>query len=262
MILDRTRCVVAGEPDAGAMEWDALSIVLQATPYGEGDALALVLTAEHGLYRGLVRGGSSRRHRSVWDIGNILQARWIARTSEQLGSLSGELVEAPMARLLDDPLRLAAVPAACALAAGALAERVAVHDTYNALLLLLARLVNGDAPIAAYVLWELALLRDLGFGLDLDRCAVSGAREGLAFVSPRTGRAVAEDAAGTWGTRLFPLPRFLVDGDDRGASLDDLLAGLRLTGHFLSRDAFGQRHQAVPSARTRLLDMLASGLPQ
>ena len=243
------------------MEWDGLSIVVQTTPYGEGDALAHLLTAEHGLYRGLVRGGSSRRHRSVWDVGNILQARWTARTSEQLGSLSGELVHAPMARLLDDALLLAAVPAACATAAGALAERVVVHDAYDALLLLLARLVNGDAPMAAFVRWELALLRDLGFGLDLERCAVTGAREGLAFVSPRSGRAVAGDAAGAWETRLLPLPRFLVGGEDGEASPDDLLAGLRLTGHFLSRDAFGQRHRAVPGARTRLLDMLASGLP-
>ena len=244
------------------MEWDALSIVVHRTSYGEGDALALVLTAEHGLYRGLVRGGSSRRNRSVWEIGNILQARWVARTSEQLGSLAGELIEAPMTRLLDDALRLAAVPAACALAAGALAERVVVQDAYDALLLLLARLVNGDAPMAAFVRWELALLRDLGFGLDLDRCAVTGAREGLAFVSPRTGRAVAEDASSGWETRLLPLPRFLIYGEDQDASLEDLLAGLRLTGHFLSRDAFGQRHQAVPGARTRLLDMLASGLPK
>ena len=243
------------------MEWDALSIVVQTAPYGEGDALVLLLTAEHGLYRGLVRGGSSRRHRSVWDVGNILQARWSARTSEQLGSLSGELVDAPMTRLLDDALLLAAVPAACATAAGALAERVVVADAYDALLLLLARLVNGDAPMAAFVRWELALLRDLGFGLDLERCAVTGAREGLTFVSPRSGRAVAADVAGAWEARLLSLPRFLVDGEDRDASLDDLLAGLRLTGHFLSRDAFGQRHQAVPGARTRLLDMLASGLP-
>ncbi len=246
---------------AASVEWDALSIVLQAVPHGEGDALALLLTAEHGLYRGLVRGGSSRRHRSVWDTGNIVQVRWVARTSEQLGSFSGELVDAPMTRLLDAAVLLAAVPAACATAAGALAERVAVQDAYDALLLLLARLVNGVAPLAAFVRWELALLRDLGFGLDLDRCAVTGDREGLAFVSPRTGRAVSAAAAGAWEARLLPLPRFLLEGEDGDATRDDLLAGLRLTGHFLSRDAFGQRHQAVPGARTRLLDMLASGLP-
>lgn len=244
------------------MEWESLSIVLQATPYGEGDALAVLLTAEHGLYRGLVRGGAARRQRSVWDVGNILQARWVGRTSEHLGGFSGELIDAPMTRLLDDALLLAAVPAACATAAGALAERVVVQDAYSALLLLLAHLVNGDAPIAAFVRWELALLRDLGFGLDLERCAVTGRSEALTFVSPRTGRAVSETAAGAWEARLLPLPRFLVDGDDRAAPIDDLLAGLRLTGHFLSRDAFGQRHQAVPSARTRLLDMLASGLPK
>ena len=244
------------------MEWEATAIVVQTTPYGEGDALVFLLTAEHGLHRGLVRGGSSRRHRSTWDVGNLLQARWVGRTSEHLGSFSGELIDAPMTRLLDDALLLAAVPAACATAAGALAERVVVQDAYRALLLLLAHLVNGDVPMAAFVRWELALLRDLGFGLDLERCAVTGRTDGLAYVSPRTGRAVVEDAAGGWGARLLPLPRFLAGGADCDASLEDLLAGFGLTGHFLSRDAFGQRHQAVPAARTRLLDMLASGLPE
>ena len=243
------------------MEWTALAIVLQVTPFGEGDAVALLLTAEHGAHRGLVRGGGARRHRSVWDVGNVVQATWTGRSSEQLGRFAGELVDAPMTRLLDNALLLAAVPAACVTAAGALAESIVVSDAYDALLLFLARLVNGDAPLAAFVRWELALLRDLGFGLDLEKCAVTGSREGLGFVSPRTGRAVAVVAAGQWAERLLPLPRFLTDGDDHGARMGDVLAGLRLTGHFLSRDAFGQRHRAVPDARTRLLDMLALRLP-
>ncbi len=242
------------------MEWSALAIVLQTTPFGEGDTIAFLLTAEHGPRRGLVRGGAARRNRSVWDVGNIVQTTWSGRSSEQLGRFAGELVDAPMARLLDDALLLAAIPAACVTAAGALAEHVVVSDAYDALLLFLARLVNGDAPLAAFVRWEVALLRDLGFGLDMERCALTGSREGLGYVSPRTGRAVAEGAATQWAERLLRLPRFLVDGDDRVATIADVLAGLRLTGHFLSRDAFGQRHQALPDARTRLVDMLASRL--
>ena len=243
------------------MEWEAPAIVLQATPLGEGDAVVALLTSEHGCYRGLVRGGSSRRHRSAWDVGNIVQARWLARNSEQLGRFTGELLEAPVTRLLDDPVLLATVSAACATAAGALAERVMASETFAALLLLLARLVNGDAPFVAFVRWELALLRELGFGLDFERCAITGGNTDLAFVSPRTGRAVAASAAGLWKTRLLPLPRFMLDEVDAGVTRDELLAGLRLTGHFLSRDAFGQRHLAVPAARTRLMDMLASGMP-
>ena len=243
------------------MDWDAPSIVLQATPYGEGDALVLLLTSEHGCFRGLVRGGSSRRHRSVWDVGNIVQARWVARTSEHLGSVSGELLEAPVTRLLDDPLLLATVASACAIAAGAMAERVVARETFAALLLLLARLVNGDAPFVAYVRWEVALLRELGFGLDFESCAITGGSKDLAFVSPRTGGAGARSAAGAWESRLLALRPFLLAADDPDATLGELLAGLRLTGHFLSRDAFGQRHQAMPQARARLVDMLASGMP-
>lgn len=243
------------------MEWNATAIVLQVTPYGEGDAVVLLLTSEHGCYRGLVRGGASRRHRPTWDMGNIVQARWSARQSEQLGSVTGEVLGAPVTRLLDNPLLLATVLAACSTAAGALAERMVASETYAALLLLLARLVNGDAPFVTFVRWEVALLRELGFGLDLERCAITGESRDLAFVSPRTGRAVTAAAAGSWETRLLALPRFLLDPDDAEATSEELLAGLRLTGHFLSRDAFGQRHQALPQARTRFVDMLASGMP-
>ena len=250
-----------GRLTLGQVQWDAPGVVLQATPYGEGDAVVLLLTSEHGCYRGLVRGGSSRRQRSAWDIGNIVQARWAARTSEQLGTFTGELLDAPLTRVLDSPLLLATVLAACATAAGALPERVMANETYTALVLLLARLVNGDPPFVALVRWELALLRELGFGLDLTRCAITGAEGELAFVSPRSGRAVAATAAGSWESRLLPLPRFLVDEEQNDATRDDLLAGLRLTGHFLSRDAFGQRHQAMPSARARLVDMMVSGVP-
>jgi DNA repair protein RecO (recombination protein O) len=242
------------------VEWAGPAIVLRATPFGEGDALVLLLTATHGAHRGLVRGGAARRNRHVWDTGNVVDAHWTGRLDTDLGRFSGELVEAPGARLLDDPLRLAAIPAATATAADALPERVPVPDSYDALLLLLARLVTDDAPLAAFIRWELALLRDLGFGLDLTRCAVTGATDNLAHVSPRTGRAVASDAAGTWTERLLPLPPFLATGADDAATLPDLLAGLHLTGHFLARDAFGQRHRPLPDARNRLHDLISARL--
>lgn len=244
------------------MEWLAAGIVLQSISHGEGDAVVLAFTADHGAHRGLVRGGHARRNRAAWEVGNILDLRWVARTSEQLGSLSGEVVSAPASMLLDDERALAMLAAAAATAAGALPERVPAREAFDAFLLLLARLVNREAPLAAFVRWEVALLGDLGFGLDLGRCAVSGRTDTLRFVSPRTGRAVAESAAAPWEQRLLPLPGFLAgDVDDAEASIPDLLAGLRLTGHFLARDAFGQRHQDLPGARARLLALLrgASG---
>ena len=179
------------------------------TPYGEGDAL---VSPPDRRARAVSRPGARRLGAAV-PFRSGTRATSCRRDGSRAPAISsagfsGELIDAPMTRLLDDSaILLATVPAACATAAGALAERVVVPPTRtSALLLLLARLVNGEAPLAAFVRWELALLRDLGFGLDLDRCArVTGASRGAGtFVSPRTGRAVSD--AGAWhlgGDRLL-----------------------------------------------------------
>ncbi len=243
------------------MEWEAPAIVLAASPFGEGGAVAHVLTEEHGAYRGLVRGGSARANVATWQTGNLVSARWFARLAEQLGTLSAELVHPSSARLLQFALPLALLSSACAVADGALAEREPCRQVFGGLtrLLTLLSLDPGEgarAGPAALIRWEMLLLTDLGFGLDLSACAVSGEIGTLAFVSPRTGKAVSDEAAGVWRDRLLPLPRFLLDETDPG----DATAwrdGLRLTGHFLARDAFGQRHRPLPQARGRLYDMMA-----
>ncbi|GAN77587.1 DNA repair protein RecO [Acidisphaera rubrifaciens] len=235
------------------MDWEAPAIVLDARPYGEGDAVATVFTAEHGAHRGLARGAQSRARAATWQPGNLIQARWVARLADQLGSLSGELVHAAAALAMDDALRLAILSAACAVTAGALPEREAHPRVFDALLHLIAHLPGAEDAPGAYVRWELLLLADLGYGLDLSRCAVTGAAEGLAFVSPRTGRAVAEAAAGVWRERLLPLPGFL-RGNGPPSDAAAWRDGLRLTGHFLARDAFGSRHLPLPNARLLLYD--------
>jgi DNA repair protein RecO (recombination protein O) len=235
------------------MEWEAPAIVLDARPYGEGDAVATVLTTAHGAHRGLARGAQSRARAAMWQAGNLIEARWVARLADQLGSLTGELVHASAALAMADPLHLAVLSAACAVAAGALPEREPHPRVFDALLHLIAHLpAAGDLP-AAYVRWEMLLLGDLGYGLDLSACAVSGATQGLAFVSPRTGRAVAEAAAGVWRERLLPLPAFLLGGG-AGGDAPAWRDGMRLTGHFLARDAFGQQHRPLPQARAMLYD--------
>ncbi len=232
------------------MEWSAPGIILSATPYGEGDALAAIFTEDHGVTRGLVRGGLSRARAGIWQAGNLVEARWVARLAEQLGSYTGELVHAGAALAMQDPLDLAVLSASCAVAEGALPEREPQPRVFRGLLHLIVHL-----GVAGLVEWELGLLSDLGFGLDLSRCAVTGAPDGLAFVSPKTGRAVSEAAAGAWRERLLPLPAFLVGGSaPAGADLRD---GLRLTGHFLARDAFGARHRPVPASRVMLYDRMS-----
>ena len=244
------------------MEWNAPGVIVAAAPYGEGDALASIFTEEHGVHKGLARGGLSRARISTWQVGNLVEARWVARLSDQLGSYAAELVHPAAAMAMQDALSLAILQAACALAEGALPEREPHGRVFGGLLHLIAHLQPGTASLEEYVRWELELLGDLGFGLDLAACAVTGAREGLAFVSPRTGRAVSGEAAGLWRQRLMPLPAFLTT--DVPACMEALCEGLRLTGHFLSRDAFGARHKPLPSARLMLYDravLLAAAEP-
>ena len=237
------------------MEWQASAIVLAARAYGEGDALATVLTAEHGAHRGLARGGASRRGAGVWQPGNLLDVRWLARLEDQLGAFTGELVHPAAALAMDDPLALAVLSSACAVAEGALIEREPHPQVFSGLLHLIARLSAGPAVLTDLIAWELALLRDLGYGLDLRSCAVTGAVEGLAWVSPRTGHAVSEAAAGPWKDRLLPLPSLLQGGEADPAGW---ASGLALTEHFLARDAFGIQHKQIPAARTRLADRVAA----
>ena len=236
------------------MEWQAPAIVLAASPYGEGDALASVLTEEHGAHRGLARGGAARAHAGAWQPGNLLQVRWVARLSDQLGSFTGELVHPGAALAMDDPLALAVLSSACAVADGALTEREPHPRVFAGLLRLITRLSTGPAVLGELVQWELALLAELGYGLNLDSCALTGAVDGLAWVSPRTGRAVSDVAAAPWQGRLLPLPGFLRGGEPDAAGW---AAGLALTGHFLARDAFGSQHRGLPAARTRLADRVA-----
>ena len=238
------------------MDWDAPAIVLDARPYGEGDAVASVMTEAHGLHRGLARGGASRAGAAIWQTGNLVQVRWVARLAEQLGSFSAELVHPAAALAMDDPLALAMLTAACAVAEGALPEREPQPRVFHGLLRFIAQLAEGPPLLADLVRWEAALLADLGYGLDLSVCAVTGDTVGLAYVSPRTGRAVTAAAAGTWTDRLLKLPGFLAGGNTSVAA--DWRDGLTLTGHFLARDAFGHHHRPLPAARRMLYDRVVA----
>lgn len=238
------------------MDWDAPAIILATRPFGEGDAIATVMTEEHGLHRGLARGGASRAQAGLWLPGNLAQVRWVARLSDQLGSFSGEMIHPAAAHVLDDPLALAMLTAACAVAEGVLPEREPHRRAFHGLVHLIAHIPRGATMLTEFVHWEALLLSELGYGLDLTSCAVTGAVSGLAFVSPRTGRAVTEEAAGVWKGRLLRLPGFLTGA--KVADAADWRDGLALTGHFLARDAFGHHHRPLPQARAMLYDRVAA----
>jgi len=240
------------------MEWEAPAIILDARPYGEADALASVMTEEHGAHRGLARGAQSRGKAALWQQGNLVQVRWVGRLSDQLGSFSAELIHPAAALVLDDALALAMLTACCAVAEGALPEREAHPAVFDGLLHLLARLPQGAAQLGELIRWEAVLLRDLGYGLDLSCCAVTGSTGNLAYVSPRSGHAVSEEGAGLWKERLLPLPALLRDGNGEPGDPAQWTDGLRLTGHFLARDVFGLRHKPLPAARMALYDRVAA----
>lgn len=232
------------------MEWQDEGVVLSARPHGETDAILSALTFEHGRHVGLVKGGVGRRARPLLQPGNRLELTWKARLTEHLGHFSAEPLQAFGNRLLDDPLRLAALASATALVDEGLAEREPHPRLYAALLVLLEAMLADPRWPETYVRFELVLLQELGFALDLERCAVTGATDDLAFVSPRTGRAVSRGAAGDLAARLLPLPPFLVA--DVPATFTDVAAGLRLSGHFLAKHLFAAADRPLPAARERL----------
>jgi DNA repair protein RecO (recombination protein O) len=240
------------------MDFTDDAIVLSTRRHGEANLVLSALTREHGRHLGLVKGGASRRQRPNLEIGNRLSVTWRARLEEQLGNFTFEATGSTSARLLDDPLRLAGLAAACAVADIVLPEREPHEDVFAATATLIAAIADGGADWpAAYVRWELALLASLGFGLDLTRCAATGATENLAYVSPKSGRAVGREAGEGYRDRLLPLPAFLLG--KAAPNGDDVLAGLRLTGYFLDRHVLhGPATDRRLEARARFLDRLAS----
>lgn len=237
------------------MEWHDHGIVLVERRHGESGAVVSLLTAEHGRHAGRVRSAQSARTRGIFVPGNLVLASWRARLDEHLGTFTAELVTPFAARVLDDPGRLACLASACALSDLALPEREPHPRAFAALHALMETAARPDWA-AAYIRWELDLLAELGFGLDLRSCAVTGSLDDLGFVSPRTGRAVSVAASTPWRDRLLALPRFLVD-PAAPTTPAELRAGLALTGHFLAAHLFAAHGRAEPGARTRLLERIS-----
>jgi DNA repair protein RecO (recombination protein O) len=240
------------------MDWTDQGIVLGRRRHGESAAVVTMLTREHGRHAGLVRGGTGKRGAALYQPGNLLEAHWRARLVEHLGTLTAEMLDGFGGRVLDDPLRLAAVTSACAVLDAALPEREPHAPLFDATLILLRAIQSapeGEGWGADYARWEVQCLAEFGFGLDLSSCAATGTREGLAYISPRTGRAVSEVAGAPYADKLFPLPRFLAaDHATDSADSAAVTAALRMTGHFLERHVLGPHDRKMPAARTRFVD--------
>lgn len=236
------------------MDWRDQGILLSMRPHGETSAIVEVLTAAHGRHMGVVRGGASRRMAATLQPGTGLTLEWRARLDDHIGSFTVEPLKS-RAHLLADRLALAGLLSVCALLHEALPEREP-HPALWQRTLELADRLGQEGWTTDYVRWELCLLEEIGFGLDLTACAVTGATVGLAYVSPKSGRAVTVAGAGEWADRLLPLPEGL---EGKGPlTAEAVLMGLRLTGFFLDRELRPVLHdRPLPEARARLVDLLA-----
>ncbi|MEM7472370.1 MAG: DNA repair protein RecO [Pseudomonadota bacterium] len=238
------------------MEWRAEGILLSVRRHGEHAAIIEVFTSEQGVHAGVVRGGASRKMAPVLQPGAQLDVSWRARLQDHLGAFAVEPVRSRAAQVMGDRAALAGLNAICGLLCFAIPERDPHPDLYAQTLDLFDRLGSDPAWPLAYMFWEIALLEALGFGLDLSCCAVTGRTQELAYVSPKSGRAVSEEGAGEWAERLLPLPpsmRGLIGSN----ALSEVADGLRTTGHFLETWVAGSLgNKPVPAARQRLLDVL------
>ncbi|MGE5539101.1 MAG: DNA repair protein RecO [Gemmatimonas sp.] len=243
------------------MEWSDEGLVLSARRHGENGAIVALLTREHGRHAGLARGANGRGARGVYQPGNHVSARWRGRLSEHLGNWTCELIAGYAAATLDDPGRLTALSSACAVLESALPEREPADRVYRDTLTFVSALAGDDGPArqwaATYARWELQLLSDLGFGLDLSACAATGVTEDLAFVSPKSGRSVSATAGAPYRDKLLVLPEFLKVPEAEPADGAAIRAALRLTGYFLERHVFAPQDRTLPPARTRLIEALA-----
>jgi DNA repair protein RecO (recombination protein O) len=244
------------------MRIDTQAIVCALRSHGEHGAVVRLMTPEHGLQAAYVRGARGRRMRPVLMGGNVVQAQLAARTDTQLPHATVELIHS-RGPLLSEPLPAAAIEWATVLTATALPEGQPYPRLYEALEGLLDAIEAAPSASgwgAALVRYELLLLAEMGFGLDLDRCAVSGSNDNLVAVSPKSGRAVSAAEAEPYAGKLLPLPSFV--GDGGRASWDEIAQGLNLTGHFLERDILSGRVKPITEARARLVERLrrAGGL--
>ncbi|NKB52620.1 MAG: DNA repair protein RecO [Rhizobiaceae bacterium] len=246
------------------MEWTDEAIVLGVRKHGETTVIAELMTRQHGRHLGLVQGGRSRRMRPVLQPGNSVRATWRARLDEHLGQFKVEPENLRAAHLMENAHAIYALQT-LASHLRLLPERDAHTALYQTLAIVLDNLEAPDIAAELVVRFELAMLDELGFGLDLSACAASGSRQNLVYVSPKTGRAVGAEAGRPWADRMLMLPTFLLERDLQridSASLEDIEAGFLLTHHFFWRHIHGPRGIELPPERASLLKAVSKHLKE
>ncbi|PPJ47148.1 DNA repair protein RecO [Rhizobium sp. KAs_5_22] len=230
------------------MQWTDEAIFLGARRHGETSVIAEVMTRARGRHLGMIRGGRSRTMQPVLQPGNRVEVTWRARLDEHLGEFRVEPVTLRAARLMESATAVYGVQALAALLR-LLPEREPHPHLFDALDVILDHLEEPAAAGELFIRFELEVLNDLGFGLDLDQCAATGRRDDLAFVSPKTGRAVCREAGSPWADRMLALPGFLNPGATKAANGESLAEAFRLTAFFLNRHVYEPRGLEAGAAR-------------
>lgn len=232
-------------------QWSDQGIVLSARAHGEGGAIVALLTENHGRHAGFVHGGMSSSKRAIIQAGTLVSAQWQSRVSENLGNYTLEGQRSISPDILQDSLKLAALLSACGLCDAALPEREGHAGLYHGLLALMEAF-DAEHWGAVYIMWEISLLRELGFRLELNKCAGGGDVDTLCYVSPKSGRAVSKAQAAPYKEKLLVLPNFLRPEnarDGEAGSAEDIAIGLKMTAHFLEHWAFTHHTKGLPEAR-------------
>jgi DNA repair protein RecO (recombination protein O) len=235
------------------MQWTDDGIVLGTRSHGESSVILELYTRDHGRHLGLVRGGRSRRQQPVLQPGNTVHATWFARLDEHLGAYTVEASVSRAARLMEGRAGVAGITHLAALAR-LMPEREPHGGLFEVLELIADALPDVVAAAPLIVRFELEVLQELGFGIDLTECAATGTTDDLIYVSPKSSRAVSRAAGEAWKDRLLALPGFLTGSGEATAA--DVLAGFRLTGYFLSRHVFEPRGLAMPDAREAFVRLI------
>jgi DNA repair protein RecO (recombination protein O) len=242
------------------MDWTDDAIVLSLRAHGETSAILEALTREHGRHLGLVRGGASSKRRAVLQPGNTVRVQWRARLSEHLGTFTCEPVRLRAGDMFETRAALIGLNAFTAVASAVLPEREAHTPAFEDGEYVLEIMAGHGIEEwgRAFVRWELALLEELGFGLDLSTCAGTGTTENLIYVSPRSGRAVSAEAGKEYRDKLLPLPAFLFEETRTPVSPADLADALKLTAYFLNHWVLEPHGKTIPEPRRRLADLASS----
>ena len=240
------------------MHWKDRAIILSARKLGEYSGIIHALSREYGLTSGVSKHAFSSKSRGVFQPGNIVELEWKARLPEHMGSISAEMQEGFAAYAMDSRLKLMALTSACSLIEKTLPEREPQQEIYDQFTAWLRVLKSDDNWLAGYVFLELSLLKNAGFGLNLLSCAATERTDDLAYVSPKSGRAVCRDAGTPYHDKLLKLPQFLLETQHlRGFDYHQIVDGMLLTGYFLERRLFEMRGTKPPQERQRLLQLVA-----